>query len=130
MTAQLKWTLAGFVVATLLAGASLLIFRHMQERAELPRYTKLDRFDPYRKTFDCRHQVDVVPPLPPAADRLFHKALALDSDELRPQQRDYPQIARLYQQAADLGHWKAEFNLAGLYLRGQGVERNAEKGLS
>jgi len=124
---RLKFISAVLVLACVLAGLSFLIARHMHERAELPRFTKLDRFDPYRKTFDCKHQAEVVPPLPPEADRLFHQALALDSYELWPQERDYAQIARLYQQAAAMGHWKAEFNLAGLYFRGQGVEQNTEK---
>jgi len=84
----------------------------------LPRFTKLDRFDPYRKTFECKHQVDVVPPLSPEADRLFQQALALVSYELWPAQRDYVQMARLYERAAAMGHWKAEFNLAGLYFLG------------
>jgi TPR repeat protein len=29
-----------------------------------------------------------------------------------------------------LGHWKAQFNLAGLYLRGQGVDQDVDKALA
>jgi len=117
------------VLACGLAGLSLFIDRNMQDDSASPRFARLDRFDPYRKTFVCKHQADVVPPLPREADPLFQQALALGSFELWPEQRDYRLIARLYQQAASMGHWKAAFNLAGLYLRGEGVEQNSEKAI-
>jgi TPR repeat protein len=98
--------------------------------AALPRFTKLEAFDPHRPDFACKHEADVNPPISAEAEALFQQALMLDNHELWPQQRDYPKIAALYEQAMKLGHWKAQFNLAGLYLRGIGVSQDIERAIA
>ena len=81
-----------------------------------PRYTKLPKFNPHRKDFTCVYQSQHLPPVDPQADLWFQQALALDNPEVYYQQRDWPKIYQLYQQAADRGHWKAMLNLASLIL--------------
>ena len=44
---------------------------------ELPRFTKLPAFDPYRKSFECKHEDAVNPPFTKEADDLFQEAKAL-----------------------------------------------------
>ncbi|QFZ87192.1 sel1 repeat family protein [Variovorax paradoxus] len=101
----------------------------MQEDSELPRFTKLDQFYAHRPTFECKHEADANPPVTPEAEALFQQALALDNHDLWAEQRDYPRVVQLYEQAMKLGHWKAQFNLAGFYLKGVGVEQNDEKAI-
>ena len=98
--------------------------------SELPRFAKLERFDPHRPTFECKHEADAVPPITPEAEAVFQQAVALDSYEIWYEQRDYTKIAALYEQAMKLGHWKGQFNLAGLYLKGVGVPQDTEKALA
>jgi TPR repeat protein len=98
--------------------------------AALPRFTKLEAFNPHRPDFVCKHEADVNPPISAEAEALFQHALMLDNHDLWPQQRDYVKIAVLYDQAMKLGHWKAQFNLAGLYLRGIGVPQDIEKAIA
>jgi len=95
----------------------------------LPRFTKLEAFNPHRSDFVCKHEAEVNPPISAEAEVLFQQALTLDNHDLWPQQRDYPKIAALYEQAMKLGHWKAQFNLAGLYLKGIGVAQDIDKAL-
>ena len=102
---------------------------HSQD-AVLPRFTKLEAFNPHRPDFVCKHEADVNPPISAEAEALFQQALMLDNHDLWPQQRDYPKVAALYEQAMKLGHWKAQFNLAGLYLRGTGVPQDIEKAIA
>lgn len=102
---------------------------HSQD-AELPRFTKLEAFDPHRLDFVCKREADVNPPISAEAESLFQQALILDNHDLWPQQRDYPKVASLYEQAMKLGHWKAQFNLAGLYLRGIGVPQDIEMAIT
>ncbi|BBA40359.1 MULTISPECIES: tetratricopeptide repeat protein [Burkholderia] len=84
--------------------------------ADLPRYEKLPRFDPHRKSFTCVHQDQHVPRIDPQAELWFQQALALDNPDVYYEKRDYPKIYQLYIQAADRGHWKAMLNLASLIL--------------
>ncbi|AVR98027.1 sel1 repeat family protein [Pseudoduganella armeniaca] len=98
--------------------------------AALPRYTKLEAFNPHRAEFMCKHEADVTPAISEEAEALFQNALTLDNPDIWPAQRDYQKIAKLYEQAANLGHWKAQFNLAGLYLKGIGVPQDIEKAIS
>lgn len=98
--------------------------------AELPRFTKLETFNPHRRDFVCKHEADANPPISAEAEALFQQALMLDNHDLWPQQRDYPKVAALYEQAMKLGHWKAQFNLAGLYLQGIGVPQDTEKAIT
>jgi TPR repeat protein len=98
--------------------------------AALPRFTKLEAFNPHRADFVCKHEADTNPPISAEAEALLQQALMLDNHELWPQQRNYVKIATLYEQAMKLGHWKAQFNLAGLYLRGIGVSQDIEKAVA
>ncbi|HDR9039028.1 TPA: sel1 repeat family protein [Burkholderia vietnamiensis] len=84
--------------------------------SDLPRYENLPLFNPHRKSFTCVYQDQHVPPVDPQAELWFQQALALDDPDVHYQKRDYPQIYRLYVQAADRGHWKAMLNLASLIL--------------
>lgn len=95
-----------------------------------PRFTKLAAFDPHRKDFVCKHEADVNPPITDEAEALFQQGMAATSSELWPADRDYKKAGALWQQAADLGHWKAQFNLAGLYLKGDGVPQDIDKALA
>ena len=94
-----------------------------------PRFTKLDAFDPHRKEFVCKHEADANPPPTAEAEALFQQGMAATSHGLWPEDRDYPKAAQLWTQAAQQGHWKAQFNLAGLYLQGMGVPQDADKAL-
>jgi uncharacterized protein len=69
------------------------------------------------------------PPITPEAEALFQQAQAATSFDLWPEQRDHAKAAALYEGAMKLGHWKAQFNLAGLYLQGKGVPQDSEKAL-
>ena len=89
--------------------------------ADLPRFTELPAFDPYRKSFTCRHEAAVNPVPSDQAQALFEEAVALSDWGIPRKERDFAKIAALYRQAMALGHWKAQFNLAGLYLEGDGV---------
>jgi tetratricopeptide (TPR) repeat protein len=97
--------------------------------SKLPRFTRLDKFDPHRKDFVCKHEAEANPPITAEAEALFQQALALVSYEMWSENRIYAKAAELYEQAMKLGHWKAQFNLAGLYLQGLGVEQNPEKAI-
>ena len=88
---------------------------------DLPRFTELPAFDPYRQNFTCQHEAQVNPVPSEAAQVLFEEGLALSDWGIPRAERDYKKVASLYRQAMALGHWKAQFNLAGLYLEGQGV---------
>lgn len=118
---------ATIILAFLLPGCS---GKDHSKDAALPRFTKLEAFKPHRAAFVCKHEADVNPPISAEAEALFQQALMLDNHDLWPQQRDYPRVAALYEQAMKLGHWKAQFNLAGLYLRGIGVPQDIEKAIS
>jgi len=92
----------------------------------LPRNMNLKAFDPHRKTFVCKHEADAVPPIDPQAEQWHREALALTSNLLWADDRDYPKAAALWQQAAERRHWKAILNLATAYAYGRGVERDSE----
>jgi hypothetical protein len=94
---------------------------------DLPRNMRLKPFQPHRIDFTCVHEATRLPVVTPEAERLFQQGMTLTSYELWRDQRDYKQAAQLWKQAADLGHWKAAMNLAGLYERGIGVERDTEQ---
>ncbi|WEF33339.1 SEL1-like repeat protein [Pseudoduganella chitinolytica] len=96
----------------------------------LPRFTKLEAFQPHRADFICKHEADVSPPISPQAEALFQQALARDDHDLWPAQRDYAGMAALYEKAMRLSHWKAQFNLSELHLKGIGVPQDIEKAIS
>ncbi|WP_249172917.1 PAAR domain-containing protein [Burkholderia vietnamiensis] len=85
--------------------------------SDVLRYENLPLFNPHRKGFTCVYQDQHVPPVDPQAELWFQQALALDDPDVYYQKRDYPEIYRLYVQAADRGHWKAMLNVASLILR-------------
>ena len=97
--------------------------------ADLPRFTELPAFDPYRKSFTCRHEAAVNPVPSDQAQALFEEAVALGDWGIPRKERDFAKIAALYRQAMTLGHWKAQFNLAGLYLEGDGVPFDPDEAL-
>jgi len=84
--------------------------------SDLPRYQKLPLFEPHRKTFTCVHQDQHVPPIDPQAELWYQQALDLSRPDIYYTSRDYPQIYKLYLQAAQRNHWKAMLNLASLIL--------------
>jgi|GEM_PF-3469899 len=117
-------------LTTLLISIPLLSGCPMKDHdSELPRFTQLEAFNPHRPTFECKHEAAVNPPISPEAEALFQQALTLTSYELWPKDRDYAKAADLYEQAMKLGHWKAQFNLAGAYLHGTGVAQDVEKAI-
>jgi len=73
--------------------------------------------------FNCAHEQDTAPALDGTADILFQHARAASKVRLP----DWPRVAELYQQAAEKDHWKAMHNLAELYLRGKGVDKDTNK---
>ncbi|MFM9926196.1 tetratricopeptide repeat protein [Variovorax sp. H27-G14] len=93
----------------------------------LPRNTNLKAFDPHRAEFTCKYEADANPPITSEAEALFQQGLAATSYDLWPDKRDYVNAAELWKKAADLGHWKAAMNLAGLYEQGLGVPRDTEQ---
>lgn len=94
---------------------------------DLPRNMRLKAFQPHRPDFTCVHEAAKLPPISDEAERLFQQGLIATSYDLWPDQRDYKRAAQLWEQAAALGHWKATMNLADLYKRGLGVERDRER---
>ncbi len=75
--------------------------------------------------FQCAHEKDTAPALDQTADALFQQARAQSKERLP----DWNKVAKLYQQAAVKDHWKAMHNLAELYLRGKGVEKDTNKAI-
>ncbi|MFZ4530058.1 MAG: DUF6396 domain-containing protein [Undibacterium curvum] len=97
----------------------------------LPRNINLLAFNPHRKAFHCVHEADALPVPSAEAEALFQQGLRYSDPSLYPSQREYVNAAQAWQQAAKLGHWKAQLNLADLYLHGRGrVDQNLELGVS
>lgn len=94
---------------------------------DLPRNMNLRAFDPHRVDFACVYEAPKLPPIATEAESLFQQGMVLTSYDLWPNQRDYTKAAQLWEQAAAKGHWKAAMNLAGLYERGLGVQRDTER---
>ncbi|HBO0862891.1 TPA: sel1 repeat family protein, partial [Pseudomonas aeruginosa] len=64
------------------------------------------------------------PPVDPQADAWFLRARELEKQGISAHDAE---MVRLYQMAADRGHYKAMLNLAGLYVRGIGVDKDEGK---
>ncbi|HBN9874132.1 sel1 repeat family protein [Pseudomonas aeruginosa] len=64
------------------------------------------------------------PPVDPQADGWFLRARELEKQGISAHDAE---MVRLYQMAADRGHYKAMLNLAGLYVRGIGVAKDEGK---
>ena len=92
----------------------------------LPRNMNLKAFDPHRKDFVCKYEADAVPPIDPEADQWLQMGLALTSEALWADQRDYKKAVELWTKAAERNHWKAMLNLANAYAQGAGVPRDTE----
>lgn len=94
---------------------------------DLPRNMNLKAFNPHRADFTCVHEAPKLPPITNESEMLFQQGMVVTSNDLWPNQRDYRKAAQLWEQAVAKGHWKAAMNLAGLYERGLGVQRDAER---
>lgn len=120
-------------IGLLLLAAVLLIYvtqfaydnRHIM--SSKLRYTSLPLFEPHRAEFTCIQQAAVVPPIDPEADQWFEQGMALTSEDKYEEDKDYKTAAALWAKAAERKHWKAQNNLAGLYLSGNGVPRDPQK---
>lgn len=75
--------------------------------------------------FKCVHEQDTAPPLNQQAEQWFQQGRSISKE--RP--TNWAEVARLYQQAVEKNHWKAMHNLAELYLRGDGVLKDANKAI-
>ena len=98
----------------------------------LPRHQALKAFDPHRKDFTCKHEVDAVSPIDPDAEAWNQEGLYVTRFGVLANQKDWKKAEQLWTQAAERKHWKAMMNLASLYEEGQGeglyeVKRNIEK---
>jgi len=115
-------------LAALLALAFTLLNLTACNMSTLPRNMNLKAFAPHRADFTCKHEADVNPPITAEAEALFQRGMAVTSYELLlPDKRDYTKAAELWKQAANMGHWKAAMNLAGLYESGLGVPQDSEQ---
>jgi uncharacterized protein len=110
----------------LLSGCSM---KDEPKEPALPRFTQLEAFRPHRESFECKHEAAVNPRISPEAETVFQQAQALTGYDIWPEKRNYVKSAALYERAMKLGHWKAQFNLAGLYLQGRGVPQDVEKAI-
>lgn len=102
----------------------------LSEPDVLPRNINLKAFEPHRKEFVCA-LAEARTPKPAVAQAqqaqsLFEQGMALTSPALWPNERNYPEAVQLWQQAADLGHWKATMMLVQTYRTGAG--QNSAKG--
>jgi hypothetical protein len=104
--------------------------------SDLPRFTELPAFDPHRKSFECKHEDAANPPINSKAQELFEQAQARDDWHLTVENASSEgrakiaaDMAHLYGEAMKLGHWKAQYNLATMYLDGYGVPRNGDEAL-
>lgn len=99
------------------------------ENVNLPRFAELSAFDPHRKAFECKQEVHVNPAISDRAQELFEQAQAMDDWRKVGIEADYAGMARLYGEAMKLGHWRAQYNLATMYLDGLGVQKNGNEAL-
>lgn len=113
----------------LLFGIVQFTYEHRHIMSSQLRYSQLPLFNPHRTEFTCIQQAAVVPPIDPEADLWFEQGMAATSEDKYEENKDYKTAAVLWAQAAQRKHWKAQNNLAGLYLLGKGVPRDPEKTL-
>jgi hypothetical protein len=76
----------------------------------------LPLFEPHVATFTCEVESAKVPLIDPEAETWFHQARILESPDILPDDRNYAEIVKLTQKAAERHHWKAMLNLASLYI--------------
>ena len=91
----------------------------LQDTSLLPRNINVMAFDPHRANFTCTHEATRVPPIKPEADALYWKAMVLTGQPQWPNM-DYRTALKLWQQAADMGHWKAMMMVADTVAKGAG----------
>ncbi|RYH39712.1 MAG: sel1 repeat family protein, partial [Alcaligenaceae bacterium] len=99
----------------------------LSEPGVLPRNINLKAFEPHRADFVCTHAVTRAPVLLPQAQERFEEGMALTSPALWPNERDWPKAMQLWQEASQMGHWKAD--LMWIYTARTGNGINSEKGL-
>ncbi len=104
----MKKILAATIVSLLTLGIPMSLFAR----------NNLSPFDPTRTDYPCVQEKDHLPPIDPKASVYFKEAFDM---ERAPGTKNYKRIAELYGKAAELNHWKAIVNLAGLYYKGLGV---------
>jgi TPR repeat protein len=75
--------------------------------------------------FKCLHEQETAPPLSQQAEQWFQHGRSISKERLP----KWTEVARLYQQAVEKNHWKAMHNLAELYLRGDGVDKDTNKAI-
>ena len=75
--------------------------------------------------FRCLHEQDTAPPLNQQAEQWFQQGRSISKEH----PANWTEVARLYQQAVAIDHWKAMHNLAELYLRGDGVLKDTNKAI-
>ena len=100
----------------------------LSEQGVLPRNINLKTFDPHRDAsgFTCRNQAASAPALTLQAEEMHEQAMALTRGDLWPNERDWPQAMKLWDQAAAQKHWKAALRWLQTARTGAGV--NSEKG--
>ena len=100
----------------------------LSEQGVLPRNINLKTFDPHRDAsgFTCRNQAASAPALTLQAEEMHEQAMALTRGDLWPNERDWPQAMKLWDQAAAQKHWKAALMWLQTARTGAGV--NSEKG--
>ena len=115
---------APFLLFILVLGACKM---EANDSKNLPsRHQIMPLFNPHMPTFKCQIEATKVPDVDAQADVWFHEAIALDSADIFPQQRDYSKIVQLTRQAAERRHWKAMLNLASLYIEGRDPAHSVE----
>ncbi len=110
-----QWICIGFVLAL-----TACTMEH------LPRNMKLKAFDPHRADFVCVQADAKAPALRPEAQALHEEAMALTSPALWPNERNWPRAMQLWQQATEMGHWKAAMMWVQTAQNGAGL--NSVKG--
>ena len=102
----------------------------LREHGVIPRNINLYAFDPHRKTFICARADARTPKVQAGMERqaqsLREQGMALSSPGQWPDERNFPEAVKRWQQAANLGDWKAAMMLVSVYRFGAGV--NSDKG--
>lgn len=94
---------------------------------DFTRNMPLAAFDPHSREFSCKYEKDVEPVLDEQAEAWFREGMAVTSNDLWPDDRDYKTAASLWKKAAQKNHWRAMLNLVSLYLDGRGIVRDTEQ---
>lgn len=84
---------------------------------QIPKYINAGKYEPWA----CALEKDNVPPLDPHADKLFREARSLQTSKPYLSDGEKYTIFTLYQQSAELNHWRAMVNLANCYIAGEGT---------